>query len=75
MIDGQILEKIYKESLEENLILYIAKEQNISLETAMDIYYQSKLSTKIHNGEYGIQYLDYRCLYDILLQMEPKLFE
>ena len=74
MVDGQVLEKIYRESLEEDLISYIADEQNIPLEKAMDVYYESKLSGKIHNGEYGIQYLNYRNLYELLLQTEPELF-
>lgn len=74
MVDGQVLENIYKESLEENLISCIAREQNISLEDALDLYYRSKLSDKIHNGEFGIQYLDYRYLYELLLRTEPELF-
>lgn len=32
----------------------------------MSLYYYSKLAVIIHKGEYGIQYLDYSVLTDIL---------
>ena len=41
---------------------------------AMDKYYSSNLSEKIHEGLYGIQYLDYRNLVEILIETEPGLF-
>ena len=75
MTDGQILENIYQESLEEDIIQHLAKEKNLSLEDAMDAYYRSRLSEKIHAGKYGIQYLDYRNLVRILIESEPELFE
>ncbi len=75
MTDGQILENIYQESLEEDIIQYLAKEKNLSLENAMDAYYRSRLSEKIHAGKYGVQYLDYRNLVRILIESEPELFE
>ena len=75
MTDGQILENIYQESLEEDIIQHLAKEKNLSLEDAMDAYYRSRLSEKIHAGKYGVQYLDYRNLVRILIESEPELFE
>lgn len=75
MTDGQVLENIYQESLEENIIQHLAKEENLSLEDAMDVYYRSRLSEKIHAGKYGVQYLDYRNLVRILIESEPELFE
>ena len=74
MVDGETLEKIYQENLEENLISYLAKIRNISLYDAMDIYYKSRLSDKISQGRYGIQYLDHKVLTQILLDTEPELF-
>lgn len=74
MVDGKVLEKIYMESLEEDIISHLAVLRGISLETAMDKYYNSKLSEKIQNGIYGIQYLDYRTLCDIIIETEPDLF-
>ena len=54
-MDEQILEQVYQENLEERLITYIADENSISLEEAMKIYYESKLSNKINQGNEGVQ--------------------
>ena len=69
-----VLERIYQESLEERIIFYLAEKEKISLEKAMNIYYSSKLANRIHQGEYGIQYLDYKVLVQILCETEPELF-
>ena len=68
-----VLERIYQESLEERIIFYLAEKEKISLEKAMNIYYSSKLANRIHQGEYGIQYLDYKVLVQILRETEPDL--
>ncbi len=73
-MDGEVLERVYQESLEERLIAYISEINEISLEKAMKIYYSSRLANKIHNGENDIQYLDYKVLADILQKTEPELF-
>ncbi|MBR1615410.1 MAG: hypothetical protein IJ673_07995 [Treponema sp.] len=73
-MDGEILEKIYKERLEEKIISHLAEVKNLDLQTAMDIYYQSKLADRIAAGEYGIQYLDCKVLVQILLENERELF-
>lgn len=73
-MDDKVLEQVYQESLDERLISYIAEENNISLEKAMAIYYESKLSNKINQGNEGIQYLDYKVLADLLKETEPELF-
>ena len=52
------LENIYTEHLEEDIVLQLSKKNNVSLEKAMQIYYQSKLANWIHSGEFGVQYLD-----------------
>ncbi len=74
MTDGMELEKLYKESLEENLVEYIAEKKNLSFEDAMDRYYKSNMSSNISDGRYGIQYLDYRHLGELLFETEPELF-
>ena len=74
MTDGMELERVYKESLEESLVEYIAEKKNLSFEDAMDRYYQSKMSSNISDGRYGIQYLDYRHLGELLFETEPELF-
>lgn len=74
-MNEQMLECIYQENLEERLIAYMAKICNFSYERAMDIYYNSELSDKIHLGKEGIQYLDYKVLVQILIDTEKELFE
>ena len=74
-MNEDILEQVYQENLEENLISYLAETKGISLEMAMKIYYSSKLADKIHRGEYGVQYLDHKVLADILCETEPELAE
>ena len=73
-MDETVLEQIYQENLEERLITYLAEQNSISLEKAMDIYYHSRLAEKIHLGTEGIQYLDYKVLADILRETEEELF-
>ncbi len=74
-MNEDLLEKVYQENLEERIISFLAEKERISLEEAMDIYYNSKLATMIHKGEYGIQYLDYKVLVEILLETEPELMQ
>jgi hypothetical protein len=71
-MDGEVLEKAYKERLEEKIISYLAESENLDLPTAMDIYYNSKIADRIAAGEYGIQYLDYKVLVQILAETELK---
>ena len=73
-MDENELEYIYQERLAERLIEYISEKYSLSYEKAMDVYYKSKLSEKIYEGRHGVQYLDYKVLYDILIETEPELF-
>ncbi len=70
MVDGDALEKVYQERLEERIIAYLAQQRNCSLEEAMDLYYCSSLADKINQGQDGIQYLDYKVLAQILMEKE-----
>ena len=72
-MDGEVLEEIYQERLEERLIGYLSEKYNIDYLEAMDMYYKSKLAEKIHEGRYGVQYLDYKVLADILEETEPEI--
>ncbi len=74
-MDGNTLENIYQENLEERIMLYLKEIEDISYEKSMEIYYRSKLSKKIEEGKLGIQYLDYKVLVDILRETEQELFE
>ncbi len=65
-MNENVLEKLYQERLEERIISRISEIQNISLEQAMDIYYGSNLSREINQGTYGIQYMDYRILAELI---------
>ena len=47
-------------------VLQLSKKNNVSLEKAMQIYYQSKLANLIHSGEFGVQYLDSAVLVELL---------
>lgn len=62
------LENFYREHLEESIIFCLSERRNISYEKAMELYYNSKLADRIHDGEYGVQYLDHSVLTDILEQ-------
>ena len=65
-MNENVLEKLYQERLEERIISRISEIQNISLEKAMDIYYGSNLSREINQGTYGIQYMDYKILAELI---------
>jgi hypothetical protein len=67
---AQKLEDIYVQSLEIDLIAYLAKLLQIDKREAMRIYYNSKLCQQIHEGSYGIQYLDYKYLAEDLIENE-----
>lgn len=74
MIDKNKLNNIYKEILDEKIINHLAYIKKMPLRQAMDIYYNSKLSKQIYNGEYGIENLDYKYLVQDLIENEPDLF-
>ena len=52
------------------MIQNIAKELHLSLEEAMDCYYKSRLAGMIQEGKEGVQYLDYRALTALFMEME-----
>ena len=72
-MDEKVLEDIYQEKLEERLIEYLSDKYGMDYHAAMDTYYNSELADKIHEGKYGVQYLDHKVLADILEQTEPNL--
>ena len=74
MMDDVRLEEIYQEKLEERIINSLAEKYGIDYLSAMKIYYSSKLAQKIHEGRYGIQYLDHKVLIEMLADTESDLF-
>lgn len=75
MTNQKELNKIYKQNLEENIVSFISDTKMISMEQAMDIFYKSKLSAQINDGEYGIENMDYKYLANDLIENESYLFE
>lgn len=75
MVDKKQLAKIYKQNLENDIILNIAKMKGIEIREAFDIYYSSKLAGQIANGECGIENMDAKYLADDLIENEPELFK
>lgn len=75
MIEKDVLDKTYKELLEEKIINQLAETKDIPIRQAMDIYYRSKLSQQINDGSYGIENMDYRYLVQDLIENEPELFD
>lgn len=64
------LEKFYIQTLDNDIIGYLAEKQNVDIRLAMDIYYKSLLCDQIHKGENGVQYLDYKYLAEDLIENE-----
>ncbi|MBR1913143.1 MAG: hypothetical protein IJ828_12450 [Treponema sp.] len=67
-MEESIFEKVYQERLEERIIAYISECKKIPFQEAMDLYYNSYLADKIATGSYGMQYLDYKVLAQLILQ-------
>lgn len=74
MTDGDLLEKIYREHLDERIIAHLSQEHHLSYEQAMDIYYNSRLAEMIAQGSEGIQYLDHKVLVRMLEETEPEIW-
>ncbi|MEG0671924.1 hypothetical protein [Clostridium sp.] len=69
------LEKFYIQSLDNDIIEYLAEKKNIDIRLAMDVYYKSLLCQQVHNGENGVQFLDYKYLAEDLIENEEELFK
>jgi hypothetical protein len=70
---SQNLEDIYIQTLEIQIIGYLAECLKIDNRAAMNIYYESKLCSQIHVGMYDIQYLDYKYLVNDLIENEINI--
>ena len=69
------IDMIYIQSLETNLIAYLAACLQIDNREAMNIYYKSKLCQQIQANTYGLQYLDYKNLAEDLIENELKILK
>ena len=70
MVDGEVLERIYRERLDERIIACLAERRGLDYLEAMDVYYNSRLAKLIETGAHGVQYLDHKVLVEILEQTE-----
>ena len=75
MVDKKQLAVIYKQNLENDIILNIAKMKGIEIREAFDIYYSSKLAGQIANGECGIENMYAKYLAEDLIENEQELFK
>ena len=75
MVNMEQLSKVYKQNLENDIILYVSKMKNIDIREAFDIYYSSKLSEQIARGDCGIENLDAKYLAEDLIENEAQLFD
>lgn len=73
--DQEALKNFYIQSLDNDIIKYLAENKKIDIRLAMDIYFKSLLCKQIHNEENGIQYLDYKYLAEDLIENEKELFK
>lgn len=74
MADLKQMEEIYKQNLENDIIVAISKIKEIELRKAFDIYYSSKLATQIADGTCGIENMDAKYLAEDLIENESELF-
>ena len=65
-MNDEMMERLYKERLDERILSYLSESENLALDDAMRIYYSSKLADKIYRGDYGLQYLDHKVLVEYL---------
>jgi len=70
MTDKKQLGEIYKQNLENDIILNLAELKGINIRTAFGIYYNSRLATQIAEGVYGIENLDAKYLAEDLIENE-----
>lgn len=75
MVDRTMLAEVYKQNLENDIIMALAEIKDIEIRKAFDIYYSSKLAGQIANGSYGIENMDAKYLAEDLIENEPGLFE
>ena len=75
MENNKVLEKIYKQNLENDIINTISEVKHIKLREAFDAYYTSKLAEQISKGSYGIDNMDAKYLAQNLIEYEPELFK
>lgn len=68
------LTELYKQNLENDIILNLAHRKEITIREAFDIYYSSRLAEQIEQGICGNENLDAKYLAEDLIENESELF-
>ena len=58
-----------------DIVAELSSRFGISIKSAMDRYYRSRLAASISEGAYGVQWLSAGYLVEDLLANEPELFD
>ena len=74
-MDRAILAEMYKQNLENDIIITLAKMKGIEIRKAFDVYYSSKLAGQIASDSYGIENMDAKYLAEDLIENESELFK
>lgn len=74
MSDKDQLAKLYKQNLENDIIIHLSQIKGIELRVAFDIYYSSRLAVQIAEGAFGLDNLDAKYLAEDLIENETYLF-
>ena len=72
---AEALELFLREHLDADIVAELSSRFGISVESAMDRYYRSRLAASISEGAFGVQYLSAGYLVEDLLANEPELFD
>ncbi len=75
MVEKKNLLELYRQNLEENIIMYLAEIANLDIRKAFDTYYSSKLAKQIEEGMNGIDNMDFKYLAEDIIENERELFE
>lgn len=75
MVERKQISEVYKQNLENDIIMAIADIKQLNLRKAFDIYYSSRLASQIADGSCGIENLNAKYLAEDLIENEPELFQ
>ena len=74
MVDRIVLAEVYKQNLENDIIMALVEIKGMEIRKAFDIYYSSKLAGQIADSSYGIENMDAKYLAEDLIENESELF-
>jgi len=74
VVDRIVLAEVYKQNLENDIIMALVEIKGMEIRKAFDIYYSSKLAGQIADSSYGIENMDAKYLAEDLIENESELF-